>query len=129
MRESPGLVQYGLGYWSSARGAPHSFTQALFVKVTAGFAIFLLAVLIVPLGEKYPRQTPFIGTAIAVGFGITGYYLKEVWREFAIEAAVGVLLLVALELGLRSWFRYLSGKFDEVVKALEEVEELDKKGG
>ena len=101
-----------------------SFSQAVWVEITAGLVIASAAPFFLILGALYKWQVPLCGVVASSGLGVLAYTTeKSLLQSFLIEASSGLLLLVALDLLLRKWIEGNIEAMKENRKELDEIPE------
>lgn len=100
-----------------------SFRQAVWVEVAAGIATFMMIPLFVRLGAFYKWQTPLCGMSVSLVVGIWANNSSGLLQSFLIELSAGILLLVALELGVNAWIKALVNAWKHMIESAEKVEE------
>jgi hypothetical protein len=87
-----------------------SFWQSLCVEVSAGIATFVIVERILSLNPDKSRWVVAGGIVVSLVTGICAYHQQGVTQSFLIEACVGAMLVVGLDLLI---MRFLS-RLDEV---------------
>ncbi|QDT99243.1 hypothetical protein [Gimesia aquarii] len=109
------LVSIGLGAWAFQLPAD-SFAQSICIEVAAGMAIFALFPVVFAIARKKTKPTYTCIIIAALIFGVIGFFSSGVRQSFFIEAAVGLVLLMLLDVG----FNHLLNVFEEIRKNAEQ---------
>jgi hypothetical protein len=80
-----------------------SYVASLLPNLATGLLVFLAVVPTLRSAHMYPRQTACAGALVAVALLIASYVTAGVTQGLLINGAVGVLLLLALDLTINRW--------------------------
>jgi hypothetical protein len=103
------------------RAAAGSFAEGLWVEVCAGIAIFAAAPVVIGLDTVHGWRARSGFLIVALAAGALAHAVNGLARSFLIEGAVGLVLLVALDVGLKHWLNRLYEKVDRITREIEQT--------
>lgn len=87
---------------------PDSYAQSLLSNLTAGLFVFLAAAPTLRAMRAHPWPTLAIGVSVAGTVLATAYLASSVKQSLLLNAGVGIMLLLALDLNIARWLDALS---------------------